>query len=324
MMKKIISVFCCFMILLSVAACQKKEVSTIATLDDEKIDEAYFKYYFTEKKQQMQSEFGEVVWQDATLDGKPALEYVKEWALNMCVEDKIITLKAKSDGVELSKDDKSEIEKYKDKWIKKFGSKSAFLDKIKNDYGMTEEQFEYMLEAVCYRTHLIEKYVSDEKSKEYYNNEIIKVKHILIPTVELGSNVPLTVEEVKQAMDTAEHVLDKVDSGVDFDSLVAEYTADQDAFYYVGSGYSINIDGSFGGGMVAEFETAAFELNVGEVSGIVESPFGYHIIKRYENDEAMYQIAKENISSIVFTDVLEEWKAQKNLIIDNALYNNYK
>ena len=272
----------------------------------------------------MQSEFGEVVWQDATLDGKPALEYVKEWALNMCVEDKVITLKAKSDGVELTKDDKLEIEKYKDKWIKKFGSESAFLDKIKNDYGMTEEQFEYMLEAVCYRNHLIEKYVSDEKSKEYYNNEIIKVKHILIPTVELGSNIPLTVEEVKQAMDTAEFVLDKVDSGADFDSLVAEYTADQDVFYYVGSGYSINIDGSFGGGMVAEFEAAAFGLDVGEVSGIVESPYGYHIIKRYENDEAMYQIAKENISAIVFTDVLEEWKAQKNLVIDNALYNSYK
>ena len=325
MRKKIISVFCCFMLALSVTACQKKETApAIATLDGMNIDEAYFKYYFTEKKQQMQNEFGEVVWQDATLDGKPALEYVKEWALNMCVEDEIVTDKAKSEGIELNEEDKSKIKTYKDKWINKYGDESAFLDKIKQNYGMTEEQFEYMLEAVCYRSHLIEKYVSDEKSKEYYSNKIIKVKHILIPTVELGSNIPLTVEEIKQATETANLVLNKVNSGVDFDSLITEYTADQDVFYYVGEGYSINVDGTFGGGMVAEFEAAVFELNVGEISGIVESPYGYHIIKRYENDDLMYKISKKNLASKVFESVLEEWKTQKKLVINDSVYNSYK
>ncbi len=39
--------------------------------------------------------------------------------------------------------------------------------------------------------------------------------------------------------------------------------------------------GSFGRGqMVPEFETAAFGMDVGAVSGVVETPFGYHLIKR--------------------------------------------
>lgn len=328
MTKRLISVFLCLIFVLSFGACQKeetvKENTVIATLDGGNIDEACFKYYFTELKKEMQYQYGEVAWQDATFDGKPALEYVKEWALNRCVEDKIITIKAKNDGIELNEDDKQKIEDDKNNWIENYGTKSAFLEKIKNDYRMTEAQFDYMLEAVYYRNHLVEKYTSEDKVKEYYNNKIIKVKHILIPTIELGSNIPLTDEEVEQARNTANLVLNKANAGADFDSLVAEYTKDQDVFYYVGNGFSINADGSFGGGMVTEFEVAAFELDVGEVSGIIESPYGYHIIKRYANDEEMYNVAKKNLASVVFNDVLQVWKGQKNLVIDYAVYNSYK
>ena len=231
MIKKLIAVFCCFMLVLSISACQKKEVPAIATLDGENIDEAYFKYYFIQMKKQMQNDFGEVSWQDATFEGKPASEYVKEWALRKAIEDKIVTDKAKADGILLSDVDKKEIDSVKQNWINSYGNKNAFYDAIKTAYGLSADQFDYMLEAVYYRKNLVEKYVGDEKISEYYNANIIKVKHILIPTVDLGTNAPLTVDELSVAKTKVNKVLKEIERGKDFDSLVTEYTADQDTFY---------------------------------------------------------------------------------------------
>lgn len=323
MTKKLISILCCFILIFTMSAC-KKEEPAIASLDGENIDEAYFKYYFSVLKEKVQELYGEDSWQNATLEGKPALEYVRERALHSTVEDKIVMLKAKEDGITLSAEDKQNISSNKQQWINSYGSESKFVEGIKNSYGLSEEQFDYMLEAVYYREHLTEKYVNDEKTHDYYNNSIVKVKHILIPTVELNSNIPLTADELKNAEEKLTKVLDEINKGTDFDKLVAEYTEDQDTFYYVGEGYALNADGSMGSGMVEEFETASFSLDAGEISGVVESPYGYHIIKRYENDDDMYNLSKETLASMLFMDVLEGWKSQKELVINESVYNSYK
>ena len=72
----------------------------------------------------------------------------------------------------------------------------------------------------------------------------------------------------------AEEVLKRVKAGENFESLAKEYTTDP-------SGKENGGDlGWFGKGrMVPEFEKAAFALQPGQVSDIVESPFGFHIIK---------------------------------------------
>ncbi len=321
MLKKIFAISICFVMLLSFTACKS---NSVATIDDEKIDSAYFQYYFTELKSSMQQQYGENTWQDATLDGKPALDYVRERALQAVIDDKLIMMKVAEDGIKLTDKDKEGIASVKKQWIDNYGSQSAFEDAIEELYGISESHFDYMLEAVYYRNHIIEKYVTDEDSQNFYNENIVKVKHILIPTVELGNNIPLTAEKLKLAEEKLELVLSKIENGVDFDTLVAEYTEDQDTFYYVGEGYSLNVDGSLGSGMVSEFETAAFALGTNEISGVVESPFGYHIIKRYENDEAMFNIADETLSSILFSDVIQKWKEQREIVINESIYNSYK
>jgi peptidyl-prolyl cis-trans isomerase C len=77
-----------------------------------------------------------------------------------------------------------------------------------------------------------------------------------------------------EKLSLAEEILDKIKKGENFSRLAEQYSID-------GSRRRGGDLGDFGRGMMVKpFEEAAFKLNVGEVSGIVKTQFGYHIIKR--------------------------------------------
>lgn len=74
----------------------------------------------------------------------------------------------------------------------------------------------------------------------------------------------------------ANEILEKIKAGEKFSALAQQYSLDGSARH----GGDLGVFGR--GVMVREFERAAFALNKGEVSGIVKTQFGYHIIKRLE------------------------------------------
>ena len=77
-----------------------------------------------------------------------------------------------------------------------------------------------------------------------------------------------------EKLSVAQEVLQKLNSGESFGKLAEQYSID-------GSRKRGGDLGEFGKGMmVKEFEQAAFALEKGQVSGIVKTQFGYHIIKR--------------------------------------------
>ncbi len=99
--------------------------------------------------------------------------------------------------------------------------------------------------------------------------EAVTAAHILI-------KVDQTASEEKQAekRELAEKVLAKANAGEDFAALARKYSDD------TGSAVKGGDLGSFGRGtMVPEFEQTAFSLNPGEISELVETTFGLHIIK---------------------------------------------
>lgn len=105
----------------------------------------------------------------------------------------------------------------------------------------------------------------------------IGARHILIMHDKSERKPPEIRRTREEAKKRAEECLAKVRSGADFDKLVVEYTDEPGGAERKGDLSTFEKKT-----MVKAFGDAAFALEVGQVSNIVETPFGFHIIKRTE------------------------------------------
>ncbi|HSY52119.1 MAG TPA: peptidylprolyl isomerase [Thermoanaerobaculia bacterium] len=125
-------------------------------------------------------------------------------------------------------------------------------------------------------------------AKEY---EQVKARHILIapkgsPAAQPGKK-ELTDDEAKAK---AEDLRKQIVAGASFEELAKKESDD------AGSGAHGGDLGSFGHGqMVPEFEEAAFKAKVGEVTPVVKTQFGYHIIKVEAHDSAPLEQVRPTI-----------------------------
>lgn len=135
----------------------------------------------------------------------------------------------------------------------------------------------------------------DSDAKAYYDANIDSFK-----VDEVTASHILVKDEA-----TAKEVQDKLKAGEKFEDLAKSYSID-------GSAADGGNLGTFGrGAMVQEFEDAAFALKPGEISDIVKSQFGYHIIKVTDKNQGTktYEEAKESITSSLVSQ-----EAQKKIL----------
>lgn len=135
----------------------------------------------------------------------------------------------------------------------------------------------------------VRKYYDDNPSR-FEQPELVRAAHVLIATKDMQSNTELSEDQKKEKLKVAEDVLKKAKDGGDFAKLAKEYSDDPGS-KDKGGEYTFPR-----GQMVPAFESAAFALKTNEVSAIVTTPFGYHIIKSYEKIPAK-KVAFDTVST---------------------------
>ncbi len=143
------------------------------------------------------------------------------------------------------------------------------------------------------------KKVYEENKKDY---EQVTARHILIafkgsPAAQAGKK-ELTEDEAKAK---AEDIRKQLTGGADFAELAKKESDD------TGSGAQGGSLGAFGHGqMVPEFEKAAFETKAGEISPVVRTQYGYHIIKVEKHDSTPFESVKATLEKNIKTKKLQE------------------
>ncbi|HEV2248320.1 MAG TPA: peptidyl-prolyl cis-trans isomerase, partial [Terriglobia bacterium] len=136
--------------------------------------------------------------------------------------------------------------------------------------------------------------VSDAEMKQYYTSHLedyrvpdrVKVSHILFKTT--GKSP----EQVKQLEKTAADVLAKIKAGANFADMAKKYSEDTSAQNGGDIGWITH------GQTVKEFEDTAFNMAPGQVSGLVHTTYGIHIIKVFDKETAHLQSFNDVQSAI--------------------------
>ena len=196
----------------------------------------------------------------------------------------------------------------------KFSSEAEF-EKALNGVDMTAKDMLEFTRKDIIISNFIEKSfsakaaVSEADAKKFYDENLEKyftkpesarASHILI-----GADEKTSAEERKKAKEKAEALLKRVKGGEEFAALAkAESSCPSSA-----QGGDL---GNFTRGqMVPAFETAAFALKPGEVSDVVETQFGYHIVKLTEKQEGVTEKFDDVKGKI--TEYLKREKIQKDI-----------
>ena len=144
------------------------------------------------------------------------------------------------------------------------------------------------MEAVLERE--VKATVTDEEVKKYYDEnparfeqpEMVRVSHILLATVDQTARQPLPEPQKEAKRRQADDALKRAKAGEDFAKLVKEFSDDTNSKE---RGGEITLARGTPN-IPMEFESAAFSLVENQISEVVSTPFGYHIIKLLERTPA--------------------------------------
>lgn len=226
-------------------------------------------------------------------NGITATEFLKENVVSKLSRVKILNKMADKWEISLSQEEKELAGKAAEQYWEALGEENGKklevtkkqIVKMYEEYLLAEKTFAFLTEG-----EKVE--VSEDEAR------IIIVWHVYFKTYEKtedGQVIDYDAEEKQKVFAKANQALEELEAGTDFVSVAKKYSDDPVYEYEIGRGE-----------MPAEFDKAAFNLEAGEMSQIVETPYGFHIIKCISDFEE------------------GKTKLNKELLLQEKQYENYE
>jgi len=240
---------------------------------------------------------------EGRLQRREKIREVCRGVLERLIEEKLIDQEVKRVGIKAtSKEVENALEEIK-------RQNAASQDDIENALrrdGLTLETFKKEIEKKILRMRLInwavktESKVGERELRDFYQNNINRYRrsesyrpsHIffIVPK-------EATAEEIREIRKKCQKVLEKIKGGEDFGEMAALYSQDGSAKDRGDLGYFKK------GELVPALEKEALRLRIGEVSGIIRTDFGFHLIKlldRKGGDPPPLEEIKEKVQADYF------------------------
>ncbi len=246
-------------------------------------------------EQQMQAQMQQYQAQGMEIDEEQR-EAIEEQLLDQLIARELLLQDGEDRGIAPSDDEVSaQLEQIRSQ----FPNEEAFQEALEQQ-NLTLEEIEsdiaeqIIIEEILQGDVLADAGVGEDAAREFYeeNPELfetppqIRASHILVLTQGMDD------AEREDARDEIERIQQELEAGADFAELAREYSEDGTAQQGGDLGFFSR------GQMVPEFEEAAFDLEVGETSGIVETQFGYHLIQKTDESEEGVQDFEEALPQI--------------------------
>mgnify|MGYP001157981277 CR=1 FL=1 len=266
--------------------------------------------YLKAAEQKYENEYGQDIWDvDIYGNGKTFDSLLKDEVIKQITELKIIKDQAEKQGIILAGEELADAKKYAKehynglavKDIDQYFITEALLEEIYADNILANKVFEYL-------TINVDNNVPDEIAKQ------VTVQHILIRNKET-----MNTEEKDQAYQKVQNLWEQAKTTEDFRAL-AEANSEADIIEY-----------TFGRGQGPKeysdtFEQAAFTLKTGEVSDIITTDYGWHILYCVTdfNEDATIQVKEDIIEerrNQLFAELYADWSSQYDIVVNNEAWN---
>lgn len=268
--------------------------------------------------EQMYSSFGLTdIWNNEEL-GPAMLQTVQADAYNQVVSTHVVLQHFNDLGMSLSYADQKALQQQLSDTIESVGGMEMYTQLLA-DMGFTPDTYSNMsYSSACYRA-LDEYYYGENGVNLPTDEELIKqfeetypdalaAEHILISLTDPTTGETRTEDQAKAE---AQKVLDRLNAGENFEDVMNEVSEDPGLASYP-DGYVFTE-----GQMLQPFYEATLALQEGEVSGLVQTEAGFHIIKRIPVDyTAMLESYRSTLISAMgatMDNLLAQWMEEADV-----------